>query len=118
MKLFLRHVASLLIVAIIMFFSGNAVFVHSHDINGCHIVHSHPFSPGAHHTHSDQALNLIACANQTAHFAECVPAPTAELQISMQWTQLRTEPEHAVEKIDGRLYKQRGPPSAVGCRNN
>lgn len=113
MKLFLRHVASLMIVAIIMFFSGNTVFVHSHDINGSHIVHSHPFSPGAHHTHSDQALNLIACVNQAAHTAECAPAPVAGLQIPMQWTLLVTGSEHAVEKIDGRQFTLRGPPAWV-----
>lgn len=73
-----RNIATLLIGVFAFFFCGNTVFIHSHVVNGTRVVHSHPFLPGDHHQHTQNALHFIADYNLMAATMEC--AETVHLQ--------------------------------------
>lgn len=72
--MFSRNIATLLIGVFAFFFCGNTVFIHSHVVNGARVVHSHPFLPGDHHGHTQNALHFIAAYNHTAVAMEHVAA--------------------------------------------
>ena len=48
-------------------------FTHIHEINGVHIVHSHPFSEHQEHTHSTQELALFSNITHSSYYI--VPDP-------------------------------------------
>mgnify|MGYP000830443604 CR=1 FL=1 len=71
MRMLNRNIATLLIGVFAFFFCGNTVFIHSHVVNGARVVHSHPFLPGDHHGHTQNALHFIAAYNLMAATMEC-----------------------------------------------
>ena len=72
--------AWLLLGIFAFFFCGNTLCLHTHIIEGNKIVHSHPYIPSSHHSHSTQALESIAGFNatllamQAADEIHCEPA--------------------------------------------
>lgn len=60
----MRFVAALLLSVFALFFSGNLLFLHTHEIGDELVVHSHPYIPSASHTHSAGSLQTIAQLNQ------------------------------------------------------
>lgn len=60
----LRNIARMLLVVFVMFYCGNTFFMHEHVLgDGEKIIHSHPYMPGATHSHSAAALQCISLAN-------------------------------------------------------
>ena len=56
--------ALLLLAVFAFFYCGNALFMHTHILDGnTMVVHSHPYLPSGHHSHSSQALESIAGFN-------------------------------------------------------
>ena len=56
----LKKITALLLLLVMGFFiASNTLFIHSHTIDGKHIVHSHPFS-GAASSHSHNSTSLYA----------------------------------------------------------
>ncbi len=85
--------------------------MHSHVVNGSRIVHSHPFQSGDQHSHTQNALLLIASANATAATMEATHefyAPAPEL-CALGSVTLRTD--ESVVAIDNMLSTLRGPPA-------
>ncbi|MGM9827783.1 MAG: hypothetical protein ACI30O_06275 [Muribaculaceae bacterium] len=65
-----------LLVVFVNMAAGATLFYHSHlDADGQRTVHSHPFIPGSHHTHTGdacEALQLVAGSIQTMIVARTV----------------------------------------------
>lgn len=53
----------LLIVIFAYYYVGNTAFIHTHLVNDYLVTHSHPFFPGAHHSHSETGLETVAIFN-------------------------------------------------------
>lgn len=59
-----RHIASILLLVFALFVGANHLCMHSHLIEGVgYVTHSHPFMPGAEHSHSSQSVNTIGSIN-------------------------------------------------------
>ena len=70
-----RHnklIAVLLLGVFAFFYCGNTLFVHTHILGDSVIVHSHPYLPSAHHSHSGQSLDSIAGFNSALSLMEKV----------------------------------------------
>lgn len=66
-----RYIAAIMLVVFAFFYCGNTLFLHTHTgKEGHRIVHSHPYFPNAQHTHSSNALWLIALSNATVTSAQ------------------------------------------------
>lgn len=59
--------ALLLLGVFVFFYCGNTLFLHTHEVEGTKIIHSHPYLPSSHHTHSSQAFQHIFGINATLH---------------------------------------------------
>ncbi|MDE5682822.1 MAG: hypothetical protein K2I39_01250 [Muribaculaceae bacterium] len=59
-----RNIAWFLMVLFAMFFCGNTFFIHTHrSFDGDVEVHSHPYMPGAGHSHTAAGFQAIAHIN-------------------------------------------------------
>lgn len=66
-----RYIAAIMLVVFAFFYCGNTLFLHTHTgEDGHRIVHSHPYFPNAQHTHSSNALWLIALSNAAVSSAQ------------------------------------------------
>ncbi|MCI1648094.1 MAG: hypothetical protein LKI39_02780 [Bacteroides sp.] len=54
---------SLWVLLFVYYYIGNTAFIHTHVFNNEVITHSHPFIPGAHHTHANGEIATIAFFN-------------------------------------------------------
>ncbi len=64
---FTRFATVALIGLFVSFMFANSVFIHSHKLaDGSLVCHSHPFNPSGAHSHSGNALTLIAAFNGAA----------------------------------------------------
>lgn len=67
----LKNIARLLLVVFLFFYCGNTLFIHTHiGEAGNRIVHSHPYFPNSQHSHSSNALWLIAFSNAALSAAQ------------------------------------------------
>ncbi len=57
--------ALLLLGIFALFYCGNALFLHTHIIGDTTVVHSHPYLPSGHHSHSAQSLESITGFNSS-----------------------------------------------------
>lgn len=62
-RLFINSMKYLLIVIFAYYYVGNTAFIHTHLVNDYLVTHSHPFFPGAHHSHSETGLETVAIFN-------------------------------------------------------
>lgn len=68
--------AAALLAAFIFLFCANTLFIHTHVVqDGVSVVHSHPFLPNDGHSHSTQAIQVIALINSAMHVMD-VPMET------------------------------------------
>ncbi len=70
-----RHnklIAVLLLGVFAFFYCGNTLCVHTHILGDSVIVHSHPYLPSGHHSHSGQSLDSIAGFNSALSVMEAV----------------------------------------------
>ena len=66
-----RYIAAIMLAVFAFFYCGNTLFLHTHTgEEGHRIVHSHPYFPNAQHTHSSNALWLIALSNAAVTSAQ------------------------------------------------
>lgn len=108
-----RNKAWFLLVLFALFFCGNTFFVHSHKLIDGHVeVHSHPYMPESHHSHSDPGFLGIAQLNAAMAAME----PSAQIAtpgVRMQ----RIRPEFCVRawhKCDFTdIRSERAPPEAA-----
>ena len=67
------------------YYAGNAFFVHTHLFNKCSTTHSHPYLPGANHTHAESEYVIISAFNamQTIDpgIGTFTPSPLSFLQM-------------------------------------
>ena len=67
MKKRLRNILAILtMLMFVNFVFSNTIFVHTHTDGDHSYTHSHPYLPSSGHSHSQNALNLIAGFNATA----------------------------------------------------
>lgn len=111
MRMLNRNIATLLIGVFAFFFCGNTVFIHSHVVNGARVVHSHPFLPGDHHGHTQNALHFIAAYNLMAATMEC--GETVDLQQPARVLQGCVEMQPVIDCAPALtdVRPVRGPPS-------
>ena len=74
----LRHIAIAVLFVFTFFYCGNILFVHAHGDGNTRIVHSHPYLPSTHHSHSAGQFAGIALAN--ASLASAITVQSASLQ--------------------------------------
>ena len=73
-----RNIARFLVVLFAMFFCGNTFFIHTHRLfDGRVEVHSHPYMPGA--THSHTAAGFQAIAHINAALATLYKSPETDI---------------------------------------
>ena len=66
-----RYIAAIMLAVFAFFYCGNTLFLHTHiGKEGHRIVHSHPYFPNTQHTHSSNALWLIALSNAAVTSAQ------------------------------------------------
>ncbi|MGM9844985.1 MAG: hypothetical protein ACI30K_02015 [Muribaculaceae bacterium] len=58
-----RALVTLVLCAFVYFCCGNTLFIHSHTYANNTIVHSHPYLPSSHHSHSSHDYGAIAWCN-------------------------------------------------------
>ena len=108
-----RKKAWFLLVLFALFFCGNTFFVHSHQLIDGHVeVHSHPYMPGSHHTHSDAGFLGIAQLNAAMASMELsapIAVPGVRMQRVRQEFRLRTW--HKYDFTD--IGSGRAPPVAA-----
>lgn len=58
-----RHLVSILRIAVaalfLSYYSGSMLFTHTHSFEWGHVTHSHPYMPGAGHSHTAAGCQLI-----------------------------------------------------------
>lgn len=60
-----------MLVMFVNFMFSNIVFMHIHTgLDGGRVVHSHPYFPSSHHTHSAASLDIVAGFNAAAASAK------------------------------------------------
>lgn len=68
MKVRNAKIISVLLLAIFVNMAiGTTLFYHSHDNGGVRTVHSHPFVPGNHHSHTDAACMALQAVASSMH---------------------------------------------------
>lgn len=73
-----RHnklIAVLLLGVFAFFYCGNTLCFHTHILGDSVIVHSHPYLPSGHHSHSGQSLDSIAGFNGALSVMDTVNEP-------------------------------------------
>lgn len=107
----LKKITALLLLLVMGFtLASNTLFIHSHTIDGKHIVHSHPFS-GAASSHSHNSTSLYAI-NRILN-----PDILCAENIALNSTTTVSESGHLVVNIDSNylvttnIYQLRAPPA-------
>ncbi|MGM9861981.1 MAG: hypothetical protein ACI30W_05235 [Muribaculaceae bacterium] len=59
----MRAMVTLVLCAFVYFCCGNTLFIHSHTYAGSTIVHSHPYLPSSHHSHSAADYGAVSWCN-------------------------------------------------------
>lgn len=99
-----------IICLFINFVFMNTVFVHAHSLgDGSIITHSHPMLPTSAHTHTSEALSLIAQCNLVAGSMEGTPQVSVECAGS-DWEQPHIESGASAVDAYVAVAKLRGPP--------
>ena len=103
----------LLLLLLVVFYSGIHLFPHAHEIDGEWIVHSHPFTSTAGHEHSsDDATLLFLLSHYSALFA------TLPLNWSSLWLLLALSVvllRVSIRAFDYQLAYFLRPPPAMTC---
>lgn len=103
----------MLVGLFVNFVMANTVFLHTHTSFDGHVVaHSHPYIPGAGHSHSGAAMESISGFNTAADTME----PTAALSIPSapsSWATLYIGCATGLSSITRATSPLRGPPSQI-----
>lgn len=59
----LRHLSGAVLLLFIFYIGGNTLFTHTHRVDDTVVAHSHPYLPGAQHSHTTGQLMALAQAS-------------------------------------------------------
>ena len=103
-------ISFLLLLVIGFYLGGSTLFVHSHNIDGIKIVHSHPLA-GSSHTHTSSQLQTISFL---ATFLALVATSTVALsQIEGFQSEIIAKPCKRIISVATLAHSLRAPPASV-----
>ena len=105
-----RGLFSVLMLAVLLFnATATTLFIHSHDIEGTEIIHSHPYNPS--NTHSHTRGHIFILSNSLNHDAPVVET-TASCEVFL--TEVRILHEEIVSPViepSSLCFALRAPPA-------
>jgi len=104
-----RLIGIFLLGVFAFFYCGNTLFVHSHSLGDHMVVHSHPYIPSGHHTHTQGALDSLAGFNAALLSMEAGESAVIDIP---EVKAVTIEPHSHVTKSESHpLFRQwRAPP--------
>ena len=109
----LRHIAKYFLPVLFISYIGCiSLFTHTHVVNGVTIVHSHPYKPEGHHSHTTTEFQLIHILSHLTTSTPSVGVVFAAVSIAFVRT-LYPCVREALPSVKWKAHGLRAPPVSI-----